>query len=187
VRSRARPGLAPFLLALLLIAAGLAAGSAMPVPPRPGAAAAHAAPPPPREAPALETLAIIAGSNFRVGALLLGGVASLGAMGTLQLLWIGFGLGRLMGAAVGTGVPAGKVALLVAPHAVLELAAFAVLAALQFEAAVLVYRKLRHDDLGLAPGYAAAAARQAALGLAMIAAAALVEVFVTGSLAARIQ
>jgi uncharacterized membrane protein SpoIIM required for sporulation len=185
---RSKPTRATFLLALLLIAAGLAIGAALPAAPGPrvqsppptvpSAGAEAGSPTSPGRTSALVT---IAANNLRIGAQLVGGTLTLGIYSLLELVWVGISLGHLLRVALVAGMPPRELLLLTVPHSVIELPALALLGAVEFEAAAMAYRKLRYDTLGIAPGYWAGLGRRVALGFALVAVAALVEVFVTGS------
>lgn len=132
----------------------------------------------------LHLLGTIALRNLGIGARLVAGVVSLGIYSLIELLAIGLSLGHLVRTAAVSGHPLHELALITLPHSVLELTAFALLGALEFEAGVLAYRKLRYDRLELAPSYAAAVGKRAMAGFGLIALAAVVETYLTGALAA---
>lgn len=166
------------LVAFLLIAAGVVAGLTLPIPrpswhPRDSATITHG----------WSDLWIIAGRNLRIGLQLLLGAFSLGAYSLFQLFIIGLTLGLVISGARSAGVSWAQLALLLGPHTPVEFAGFAALGALEFEAAALVYRKLRYDRTEFDHLSLRQLIRRAFIGFALIVAAAVVEVFVTGPLA----
>jgi uncharacterized membrane protein SpoIIM required for sporulation len=166
------------LVASLLVAAGAAAGLALSAPPHfpqptPEAAALHGWP----------ALSLIAGRNLRVGLQLLVGAVTLGAYGVAQLCGLGFALGALLRACAGAGLSPTRVALLLAPHTLIEFAGFVALGALEFEAAVAVCRTLRDDRARVGCAQLRACGRRALIGFALILVAAVIEVWVTGAIA----
>lgn len=166
------------LLAFLLVASGMAAGLTLPIPrpswqPRPASSISYD----------LHDLWVIASRNLRIGLQLALGSVSLGAYSLIQLLSLGFSLGVVIRSALNAGVTPIKITLLLAPHSLLEFAGFIALGAIGFEAAALVYRKLRYDQAPVDQSYFRRLAQQALIGFALIAVAALIEVYVTGPIA----
>ncbi|MFN0111644.1 MAG: stage II sporulation protein M [Blastocatellia bacterium] len=90
---------------------------------------------------------VIAGRNLRIGVQLLLGVLTFGLYSAAQLFSIGINLGLTLETGTQAGVPVLKIVLLLLPHSIFEFAGFVVLGALEFEAARLMYRKLRYDRL----------------------------------------
>lgn len=166
------------LLALFLVLAGVFAGLSLPIPripwqPRSSASITHG----------WNDLWVIAVRNLRVGLQLLLGAASLGVYSLAQLVTIGLTLGLLLGGAHDAGVSWTQVALLLGPHTPIEFAGFIVIGALEFEAAIIVYRKLRYDLMDVDRPALRRYACQAMIGFTLIAVAAIVEVYITGPLA----
>jgi uncharacterized membrane protein SpoIIM required for sporulation len=168
-------------LAFLLVVAGTVAGLTWSIPQ-------------PAWQPATATLAlnarqdlwVIASHNLGLGLRLLLGCISLGLYGVLQLFTTGLALGLVIKAAGGAGVSLWKVTALLAPHGLPEFAGLILLGAIEFEAAYIAYRKLRYDEWPLDRQSARCLLWQALWGLALIAVAALIEVFVMGPLTKRL-
>ncbi|MBL8171194.1 MAG: stage II sporulation protein M [Acidobacteria bacterium] len=168
------------LFGLLLILLGLAVGLATPVQqlhwqPRITSSGDYG----------LHDLWQIAGRNLLIGLQLLIGVVSLGLFGVMQFFSIGFSVGMTFKAGLGAGISFGKISLLLMPHTFLEFAGFLLLGALEFEAARLAYYKLRYDQLPLDQPRLVGLLKQALFGIILIVIAALVEVYITFTLARR--
>lgn len=166
------------LLALVLIIAGMVAGLVLPIPrsswqPRSSDSITYG----------WNDLWIIASRNLRLGLQLLLGVASLGGYSLIQLFIIGLTLGLVVAGARDAGVSWALLASLLGPHTPFELAGFAMIGAVEFDAAVIVYRKLRYDRTNVDRLYLHQLVRSVFIGFLLILVAALVEVYVTGPLA----
>ncbi|HEX7049370.1 MAG TPA: stage II sporulation protein M [Longimicrobiales bacterium] len=169
----------------MLLSAGIAAGLAFPVG-RAGAGAPGQPAARPVDPDAFRLLIRIAVTNGAVGLQLLVGVVSLGVAALVQLFLTGFSVAHLAMRALAVGVAPNQLLALTVPHTIFEFPGFVLLSSLQFEAAGVVYHKLRWDSLGFAAGYRRAVVRRIALGFGLIGVAAVVEVFVTGTLATRL-
>ncbi len=168
------------LLAFLVVVAGTVAGFSTSIPQPPN----HS----PRLPPAghsLSELWIIASRNLQIGLQLLLGSVSLGIYSLFQCFGIGFAFGLVVGVGFKSGVPLAKMALLLGPHTFVEFAGFVLLGAIEFEAAVIAYRKLRYDQLPEEKMWLTGWAKQILLGFALIVIAAVIEVYVTGFFAQR--
>jgi uncharacterized membrane protein SpoIIM required for sporulation len=170
-----------YVVGLLLIVAGIAAGLVMPVPQQPWSPAAEGA-----ISYGLSELWLIASRNLWIGLQLVIGAVSLGIYSLIQLFGLGFSLGWTISAATHNAVPPSHIVLLLAPHGIIEFAGFLVLAAIEFEAAKLAYRKLRYGQMTLDKPFLLSLAKQALLGVALIGVAAIVEVYLTGPIAASL-
>lgn len=166
------------LLALGLIIAGAIAGLILPIPRSPWQ---------PRSSDSIthgwNDLWIIASRNIRLGFQLLLGVASLGGYSLIQLFAVGLTLGLVVSGARHAGVPWSLLVSLLGPHTPFEFAGFAMLGALEFEAAIIVYHKLRYDRTNVDRIYLRHLMRRIIIGFLLITLAALVEVYITGPLA----
>lgn len=166
---------------LLLIVSGVAVGWVLPLPlptwqPRVDSAGSGG----------LSDLWLIAGRNLRIGLQLLIGIVSLGIYSFIQLFSTGIALALTLKAGLGAGVALGQLLLALAPHTVPEFAGFILLGALEFEALRLAYHKLRYDQLPFDRARLVRLTKQALLGLALIALAAGVEVYLTLPLLKRL-
>jgi uncharacterized membrane protein SpoIIM required for sporulation len=169
------------LLALLVVATGAVAGSFTPIL-QPQFHLTNAL----NGSDSLNDLTIIASRNLRIGLQLLLGFVSLGIYSLIQLFGIGFAFGSIVCSAARAGIQIHKIALLLGSHTFIEFAGFILIGAIEFEAAIIAYRKLRHDRMPDERGYWIGLAKQAALGFALILLAAIIEVYVTGTIARRI-
>lgn len=167
-------------MAFLLVFAGVIAGLTLSIPRSPWQ---------PRSSDSIthgwNDLWIIASRNLRLGLQLLLGMFSLGAYSLIQLFVIGLTLGLVVAGARAGGVSWSLLATLLGPHTPIEFIGFAMIGALEFEAAAIVYRKLRYDRADVDSFYLRRLARRAVIGFLLIALAAVVEVYVTGPLAKR--
>ena len=81
-------------------------------------------------------------------------------------------------------MPWERVAALTLPHGLLELAGFAMIAAVGCEGFVIVYRKLRFDDWSFSMDRMSLNFRRLAAGFFLVLVASLVETYITGQIAA---
>lgn len=167
-------------MALLLIVAGTIAGLTLSIPRLPWQ---------PRSSDSIthgwNDLLVIASRNLRLGLQLLLGGVSLGCYSLIQLFVIGLTLGLVVAGARDGGVSWSMLAALLGPHTPIEFVGFAMIGALEFEAAAIVYCKLRYDRTDVDSSYLRRLARRAVIGFLLLAVAAVVEVYVTGTLAKR--
>ncbi|MBP6824401.1 MAG: stage II sporulation protein M, partial [Acidobacteria bacterium] len=117
--------------------------------------------------------------DLRIGAQRLLGVLTFGLYGVVQLFSIGLNLGASLDTGLNAGLPPLKVALLLLPHSSFELAGFVVLGALEFEAARLMYRKLRYDQVPESAPLVRQFIIQSLIGFGLIAIGAIIETTVT--------
>lgn len=114
-------------------------------------------------------------------------MVTLGLFGVVQLLWVGFSLGDVIGAAAGSGTSWLYLLAVTVPHSILELPGFALIAAAEIDMGVMIVRKVRLDTLGMDTNALTAIIHRIALGVGMISVGALVEVYVTGYLFQLLQ
>jgi uncharacterized membrane protein SpoIIM required for sporulation len=133
----------------------------------------------------LNTLWVIASRNLLIGLQLLLGSVSFGIYSLFQIFGIGFAFGSTTGSTLKAGMPVAKIAAMLGPHTFIEFAGFILLAAIEFEAAAVAYRKLLYDEMPDDRAYVIRLAKQISLGFALIILAAIIEVYVTGSLVKR--
>ncbi len=127
----------------------------------------------------------IIGANLRVCVNLLAGLLSLGYMSMVNLAWIGLSLGWAVQSAMGSGMSHYRLAALTLPHGLMELGAFALIAAVGCEGFVFLYRKLRFDVWSFGPERLSLNLRRLIAGLFLLLAASIVETYITGQIAAR--
>ena len=178
----------PFLLAVCCILAGILIGGSSPM--DRGSAGA------PDQSTEANTLLprvfldghdeweYIIGTNLKVCAVLLTGVLSLGFMSMANLAWIGLSTGWVVRSVMDAGMSWERVAALTVPHGLLELAGFAMIAAVGCEGFIIVYRKLRLDDWSFSMDRMSLNIRRLTAGLLLVLAASMVETYITGQIAA---
>ena len=127
----------------------------------------------------------IIGTNLKVCTVLLTGVLSLGFMSMANLAWIGLSTGWVVRSAMVSGVSWERVAALTLPHGLLELAGFAMIAAVGCEGFIIVYRKLRFNKWSFSMDRMSLNFRRLTAGLLLVLAASMVETYITGQIAAR--
>lgn len=178
----------PILLAVCCILAGFAIGRSSPLDTGPAGAPDHAA-----DAITLlprvfldghDEWEYIIGTNLKVCAVILTGVLSLGFMSMVNLAWIGLSIGWVVRSAMESGMSWERVAALTLPHGLLELAGFAMIAAVGCEGFIIAYRKLRFDDWSFSLDRMSLNFRRLAAGLFLVLAATMVETYITGQIAA---
>lgn len=179
----------PFLLAVCCILAGYVIGKSTPMDTGPAGAPEHAA-----DANTLlprvfldghDEWKFIIGTNLKVCTVLLTGVLSLGFMSMANLAWIGLSTGWVVRSAMVSGVSWERVAALTLPHGLLELAGFAMIAAVGCEGFIIVHRKLRSDDWSFNTDRMSLNIRRMTAGLLLVLTASMVETYITGQIAAR--
>ena len=179
----------PFLLAVCCILAGYVIGKTTPIDTGPAGAPEHAA-----DANTLlprvfldghDEWKFIIGTNLKVCTVLLTGVLSLGFMSMANLAWIGLSTGWVVRSAMVSGVSWERVAALTLPHGLLELAGFAMIAAVGCEGFIIVYRKLRFNEWSFSMDRMSLNFRRLTAGLFLVLAASMVETYLTGQIAAR--
>lgn len=126
----------------------------------------------------------IIGTNLIVCAVLLTGVLSLGFMSMANLAWIGLSTGWVVRSVMDAGMSWERVTALTVPHGLLELAGFAMIAAVGCEGFIIVYRKLRFDDWSFSMDRMSLNFRRLTAGLLLVLAASMVETYLTGQIAA---
>ena len=178
----------PFLLAVCCILAGFLIGGSSPIDRGPADA--------PDQSAAANTLLprvfldghdeweYIIGTNLKVCAVLLTGIISLGFISMVNLAWIGLSIGWVVQSAIESGMSWERLAALTLPHGLLELAGFAMIAAVGCEGFVIVYRKLRFDDWSFSWYRISLNLRRLTMGLLLVLAASMVETYITGQIAA---
>ena len=178
----------PFLLAVCCILAGYVIGKSTPIDTGPAGAPEHAA-----NANTLlprvfldghDEWKFIIGTNLKVCTVLLTGVLSLGFMSIANLAWIGLTTGWVVRSAMVSGVSWERVAALTLPHGLLELAGFAMIAAVGCEGFIIVYRKLRFNEWSFSMDRMSLNFRRLTAGLFLVLAASMVETYLTGQIAA---
>lgn len=179
----------PFLLAVCCILVGYVIGKSTPIDTGPAGAPEHAA-----DANTLlprvfldghDEWKFIIGTNLKVCTVLLTGVLSLGFMSMANLAWIGLSTGWVVRSAMVSGVSWERVAALTLPHGLLELAGFAMIAAVGCEGFIIVYRKLRFNEWSFSMDRMSLNFRRLTAGLFLVLAASMVETYLTGQIAAR--
>lgn len=123
--------------------------------------------------------AAIASHNLLIGVRLLLGAASLGLYSAAELFMTGVILGAVSKSAYASGFPFAELLRGILPHGVFELTGFSVLASFGFQAAWLAWRALCGADVLPWRALGRFVLRQSLIGFAFIAAASVVEVFVT--------
>ena len=178
----------PFLLAVCCILAGLVIGRSSPLDTGPAGAPDHAS-----DANTLfprvfldghDEWKYIIGTNLKVCVVLLTGILSLGFMSMANLAWIGLSTGWVVRSAIDSGMSWERAAALTVPHGLLELAGFAMIAAVGCEGFIIVYRKLRFDDWLFSMDRISLNFRRLTAGLLLVLAASMVETYITGQIAA---
>ena len=102
-----------------------------------------------------------------------------------NLAWIGLSTGWVVRSAMVSGVSWERVAALTLPHGLLELAGFAMIAAVGCEGFIIVYRKLRFNEWSFSMDRMSLNFRRLTAGLFLVLAASMVETYLTGQIAAR--
>ncbi len=187
---RGRPSWIPLAAAILLAFLGYGAGHAMQrtgFVPGPGKLDVEAYRREIRERverPALTNLQRICARNFMVFSVLCLGIGTAGILTTLQIFWLGASVGIDVAHALTAGVDGRIIFWFTFPHGVPEVASFCLAASVGLHGTLIFGRYLRGGPL-LQPGEVPWLLRRAVLGLALLAVAGLVEVFVTPALGVR--
>lgn len=134
----------------------------------------------------LSDLWLIAGRNLRIGAQLLLGALTFGLYGAVQLFSIGVNFGASLDTGISAGLSPLKVALLLLPHSIFEFAGFVALCAVEFEAARLMYRKLRYDLTPESAPLVRQFVRQSLIGFGLIVVGAVIETTLTVTISKRL-
>ena len=178
----------PFMLAVCCILAGILFARSFPLDTGPAGAPDHAS-----DANTLfphvfldghDEWKYIIGANLKVCAVLLAGILSLGFISMANLAWIGLSTGWVVRSAMESGMSWERLAALTLPHGLLELAGFAMIAAVGCEGFIIVYRKLRFDDWSFSLDRISLNFRRLAVGILLVLAASMVETYITGQIAA---
>lgn len=126
-------------------------------------------------------------TNLIVSLKMLFGLLTLGMIGMASLCWTGINLSWITLSAYESGVSIYAIAALILPHGVIELAGFVFFGAVGCEGLVLFYQKLRHDSWFIDSNRLAVNVRRLVTGFLLISAASIIEAFVTGQIAAKIN
>ncbi|MYA77240.1 MAG: stage II sporulation protein M [Gemmatimonadetes bacterium] len=126
-------------------------------------------------------------TNLIVSFKMLFGILTLGMIGMVSLCWTGINLSWVLLSAYESGVSLYAIAALILPHGVVELAGFVFFGAVGCEGLVLFYQKLRHDTWLIDSNRLAVNVRRLVTGFLLISAASIIEAFVTGQIAAKIN
>lgn len=129
----------------------------------------------------------IIGNNLLVSMKILLGLVSFGLVSVMILGWTGTITAWFTLSMLDSGATIYAVAALILPHGVIELAGFVFFGAVGCEGLVLFYQKLRHDSWLIDSNRLAVNIRRLVIGFLLISAASIIETFVTGQIANKIN
>lgn len=129
----------------------------------------------------------IIGTNLLVSVKILLGLLSFGLISAVILGWTGTILAWSTISALDSGASIYDVAALILPHGVIEMAGFMCFGAVGCEGLVLFYQKLKYDSWLIDSNRLALNVRRLATGFLLISAASIIETFVTGQIANKIN
>ena len=181
----------PFLLSLASIIAGLGIGAAKPLdmiakePTEPGSSTFMI-----DSRPFLDGGAewkFIIGNNLLVTLKILLGLLSFGLVSVMILGWTGTITAWSTISMLDSGASIYAIAALLLPHGVVELAGFTFFGAVGCEGLVLFYQKLKYDTWFIDSYRLAVNVRRLVIGFILISAASIIETFVTGQIANKIN
>lgn len=126
-------------------------------------------------------------TNFLVSMKILLGLLSFGLVSVVILGWTGTIVAWSTLSALDSGASIHAIAALILPHGVIELAGFTFFGAVGCEGLVLFYQKLRYDSWLIDSDRLAVNVRRLVTGFLLISAASIIETFVTGQIANKIN
>ena len=129
----------------------------------------------------------IIGTNLLVSIKILLGLLSFGLVSVVILGWTGAIVAWSTISAHETGASIYDIAALILPHGVIELAGFMFFGAVGCEGLLLFYQKLRYDSWLIDSERLALNVRRLFTGFLLIAVASIIETFVTGQIANKIN
>ena len=129
----------------------------------------------------------IIGTNLLVSMKILLGLLSFGLVSVMILGWTGTIVAWSTISALETGASIYDIAALILPHGVIELAGFMLFGAVGCEGLLLSYQKLRYESWFIDSNRLALNARRLVAGFLLISAASIIETFVTGQIADKIN
>ncbi|MXY97798.1 MAG: stage II sporulation protein M [Gemmatimonadetes bacterium] len=181
----------PFLLSFASIIVGLGVGAVMPLdmiakePMDPGSSTFM-----PDTRPFLDggdEWKFIIGNNLLVSLKILFGLLSFGLVSVVILGWTGTIVAWSTLSALDSGASIYAIAALILPHGVIELAGFVFFGALGCEGLVLFCQKLKYDTWLIDSNRLTLNVRRLVTGFLLISAASIIETFVTGQIANKIN
>jgi len=129
----------------------------------------------------------IIGTNLLVSMKILLGLLSFGLVSVMILGWTGTILAWSTLSALDSGASIYDIAALILPHGVMEMAGFTFFGAVGCEGLVLVYQKLKYDSWLIDSNRLALNVRRLVAGFLLISSASIIETFVTGQIANKIN
>lgn len=129
----------------------------------------------------------IIGNNFLVSMKILLGLLSFGLVSVVILGWTGTIVAWSTLSALDSGASIYHIAALILPHGVIELAGFTFFGAVGCEGLVLFYQKLKFDTWLIDSNRVALNVRRLFIGFLLITVASIIETFVTGQIANKIN
>lgn len=129
----------------------------------------------------------IISTNLLVSMKILLGLLSFGSVSVIILGLTGTTLAWSTLSALDSGVSIYDIAALILPHGVIEMAGFMFFGAVGCEGLVLFYQKLKYDSWLIDSNRLALNVRRLATGFLLISAASIIETFVTGQIANKIN
>lgn len=129
----------------------------------------------------------IVGTNLLVSTKILLGLLSFGLVSVVILGWTGTILAWSTLLALDSGTSIYDIAALILPHGVIELAGFTFFGAVGCEGLVLFCQKLKYDSWLIDSNRLALNVRRLVTGFLLISAASVIETFVTGQIANKIN
>lgn len=126
-------------------------------------------------------------TNLIVSLKMLFGFLTLGMIGMASLCWTGINLAWVTLSALESGVSWMEIAALILPHGLIELGGLCLFGAVGFEGMIFVYRKIKYDAWLIDSNRLALNVRRLVTGFLLISAASIIEAFVTGQIAAKIN
>ena len=190
-RSTCITGKLPFFISFASVIVGLGVGAAMPLdmianePTDPGTSTLM-----PDSRPFFDggdEWRFIFSTNFLVSMKILLGLLSFGLVSVVILGWTGTIVAWSTLSALDSGASMYHIAALILPHGVIELAGFTFFGAVGCEGLILFYQKLKFDTWLIDPNRVALNVRRLLIGFLLIMVASIIETFVTGQIANKIN
>ena len=129
----------------------------------------------------------IIGTNFLVSMKILLGLLSFGLVSVVILGWTGTIVAWSTLSALDSGASIYHIAALILPHGVIELAGFTFFGAVGCEGLVLIYQKLKYDSWLIDSNRVVLIVRRLFIGFLLITVASIIETFVTGQIANKVN
>ena len=126
-------------------------------------------------------------TNLIVSFKMLFGFVTLGMIGMASLCWTGINLSWVTLSAYESGVSWMEIAALILPHGLIEIGGLCFFCAVGCEGMTVVYRIIKYDAWFIESNWLALNARRLVIGFLLISAASIIEAFVTGQIAAKIN